>query len=37
MLYLGSQGNVRTQTAQVFTAAEVEKLLKTFGERATSQ
>lgn len=29
MLYLGSQGNVKTQTAQVFTVAEVEKLLKT--------
>ena len=28
MLYLGSLGNVKTQTAQVFTAAEVEKLLK---------
>jgi uncharacterized protein with GYD domain len=28
MLYLGAQGNVHTQTAQVFTAAEVEKLLK---------
>jgi uncharacterized protein with GYD domain len=28
MLYLGAQGNVKTQTAQIFTAAEVEKILK---------
>ena len=27
MLYLGAQGNVHTQTAQIFTAAQVEKLL----------
>jgi uncharacterized protein with GYD domain len=28
MLYLGAQGNVQTQTAQVFTSAEVEKMIK---------
>jgi uncharacterized protein with GYD domain len=28
MLYLGAQGNVQTQTAQIFTAAEIEKILK---------
>jgi uncharacterized protein with GYD domain len=28
MLYLGAQGNVQTQTAQIFTAQEVEKILK---------
>lgn len=33
MLYLGSQGNVKTETAQVFKAAEVEKLLKVNEER----
>jgi uncharacterized protein with GYD domain len=31
MLYLGAQGNVKTQTVQVFTAAEVEKILKNLG------
>ena len=28
MMYLGAQGNVQTQTAQVFTAADVEKMIK---------
>lgn len=32
MLYLGSQGNVQTQTAQIFTASEVEKILKKMGD-----
>ena len=27
MLYLAAQGNVKTQTAQVFTAGEIEKIL----------
>jgi uncharacterized protein with GYD domain len=27
MLYLASQGNVQTQTAQAFTAAEMDKVL----------
>jgi uncharacterized protein with GYD domain len=31
MLYLGAQGNVKTQTAQIFTAGEVEKILKGLG------
>lgn len=28
MLYLSSQGNVKTETAEVFSAADVEKILK---------
>jgi uncharacterized protein with GYD domain len=36
MLYLGSQGNVKTQTAQVFTASEVEKVLKAAELRGSS-
>jgi uncharacterized protein with GYD domain len=28
MLYLSAQGNVQTQTAQVFTSVEVEKMIK---------
>jgi uncharacterized protein with GYD domain len=28
MIYLGAQGNVQTQTAQIFTAAEVEEMVK---------
>jgi uncharacterized protein with GYD domain len=28
MLYLGSLGNVQTQTARAFTAAEMEKILE---------
>ena len=28
MLYLSAQGNVQTQTAEVFSAADVEKILK---------
>jgi uncharacterized protein with GYD domain len=32
MLYLSSQGNVTTQTAEVFSAADVEKILKGVGE-----
>ena len=28
MLHLGSLGNVRTQTARAFTAAEMEKVLE---------
>jgi uncharacterized protein with GYD domain len=31
MLYLGAQGNVQTQTAQIFTASEMEKILKKMG------
>jgi uncharacterized protein with GYD domain len=27
MLFLAAQGNVKTQTAQVFTAGEIEKIL----------
>jgi len=29
MLHLGSLGNVQTQTARAFTAAEMEKILAT--------
>jgi uncharacterized protein with GYD domain len=36
MLYLGSQGNVRTQTLQLFSAAEMEKLLKATEGRTTA-
>lgn len=32
MLFLSSQGNVQTQTAQIFTAAEIEKILKRVGD-----
>ena len=28
MLYLAAQGNVKTQTAEIFSAADVEKILK---------
>lgn len=28
MLYLATQGNVKTQTAEIFSAADVEKILK---------
>ena len=31
MLFLGSQGNVHTQTAQVFAAAEIERILTQVG------
>jgi uncharacterized protein with GYD domain len=31
MLYLGSQGNVQTQTAQIFSAPDVEKIIKSSG------
>jgi uncharacterized protein with GYD domain len=31
MLYLGAQGNVHTQTAQVYSADEIEKILKGIG------
>lgn len=31
MLFLGSQGNVQTQTAQVFTATEVESIVNSSG------
>lgn len=33
MLHLGAQGNVKTQTAQLFTAGEVESILKSLGSR----
>lgn len=31
MLFLGSQGKVQTQTAQVFTASNMEKISKNLG------
>jgi uncharacterized protein with GYD domain len=31
MLFLGSQGNVQTQTAQIFTASDVEKIISSSG------
>jgi len=32
MLYLAAQGNVTTQTAEIFSAAGVEKILKEIGK-----
>ena len=31
MLFLGSQGNVQTQTAQIFTATDVETIINSSG------
>ena len=31
MLYLAAQGNVKTETAEVFSAADVEKILQGIG------
>jgi uncharacterized protein with GYD domain len=31
MLYLGAQGNVHTQTAELYSAGEIESILKGIG------
>ena len=32
MLYLAAQGNVKTETAEIFSAADVEKILQGLGK-----